>query len=60
MREYWVRVHGDKQHRVRAEDEMHAIEVWLDEQGYDSIDHAAREYHCQPEDFTASETGRHG
>lgn len=42
------------QHIVEADDEFDAIQVWLDDVGgYDSIEHAAAENFCDPEDIYA-------
>jgi len=43
---------------VEAPDEPEAIHRWLDEAGYDSIDDAANECFCEPEDIKAIPRGR--
>jgi len=43
-----------QQHVVEALDEKSAIQKWLDGPGaYDSIEHAAAENYCTPEEITA-------
>jgi hypothetical protein len=48
---------GEPQHTVVAVSEEAAIKRWLDEQGYDCIEHAASEYFCTPADFRAERWG---
>jgi len=55
MPQYKVKFKNDLQHIVKARSDDEAIGVWLDEQGYDSLDHAASEYFGLPDDFTVDE-----
>lgn len=41
------------QHRVRAFSATEALHLWLDNQGYETIEAAARENYCGPEDIKA-------
>lgn len=44
MSRYIIIVGGCELHTVTAPDDQTAIEKWLDEQGWESRDHAASEY----------------
>lgn len=57
MAEFWVTFKGDRQHKVEAPDRDAALERWADEQGYDSLEHAAREYLGSEKDFKAQRVG---
>lgn len=52
---YIIIVNGDPQyhHTVPAANAEAAMKRWLDEEGYDCIEHAAAEYFCKPSNFRA-------
>ena len=52
---YWIKFKGEKQHKTEASSDEEAIRVWANEQGYDCIEEAAREYYGDVKDFTAHE-----
>ncbi len=54
---YVIFAKGEAQHTVAAADAEAAMKRWLDEQGYDCIEHAAAEYFCKPDDFRAERWG---
>ena len=54
---YVIIANGEPQHTVTAENTEAAMKRWLDEQGYDCIEHAAAEYFCKPSDFRAEPLG---
>jgi hypothetical protein len=51
--EIWI---GDyQQHTVRATDGASAVKKWLEDQGYDTLDQAAKEYDLSGSDIVAAE-----
>ncbi|WP_269581955.1 hypothetical protein [Roseibium sp. Sym1] len=55
MRKYQIYAGGVPQHIVEACSSQLALERWLDEQGYDCIEHAAEEHFCEPDEICAEE-----
>ncbi len=54
MPRYMIYCKDAAQHVVEAANEADAIQVWLDGPGaYDSIEHAASENYCEPDEITA-------
>lgn len=51
MREYKVYFKGEMQHCIKVECGVDPIDAWANEQGYDNIEHAAREYLGKVSDF---------
>lgn len=53
MAKYLIFFKNQKQYHVHANSASAALSQWLDEQAYETIGEAAREYHGEITDFSA-------
>lgn len=58
MAEFKIYCDGREQHRISARDESEALEKWLDLMCFESLEQAAEEYFCSPEDIEAKKLVR--